>query len=197
MLRSAAKGRRIVVSLPQQRAAVLAWLAEGEPDPPRSATLCGPGRGRDRRLLPASARYHSHGRFDGVVARRPACSSTARNAPRRRPTCSRWPPPDPSALDNLTLLAGTEPSYNNLAEVARQIQTLATSPPASSATSARCPGHRLGTKHGNACGAAVGESPSRLVRTMVMGDPRAIFGGLVMLNFAVTKRSPPSCSPTA
>jgi phosphoribosylaminoimidazolecarboxamide formyltransferase/IMP cyclohydrolase len=32
MLRSAAKGRRIVVSLPEQRAEVLRWLSGGEPD---------------------------------------------------------------------------------------------------------------------------------------------------------------------
>jgi phosphoribosylaminoimidazolecarboxamide formyltransferase/IMP cyclohydrolase len=32
MLRSAAKGRRIVISLPEQRAEVLRWLAAGEPD---------------------------------------------------------------------------------------------------------------------------------------------------------------------
>ena len=38
-------------------------------------------------------------------------------------------------------------------------------------------GFAIGTKHGNPCGAAVHESPAEAIRQMVMGDPRAIFGG--------------------
>ena len=188
MLRSAAKGRRIVVSLPQQRAAVLAWLADGEPDPAafRDA-LAAQAEAVIADYCLASARYHSHGRFDGVVAEATRVLKYGENAPQAPAHLLKVAAADPLALDNLTLLAGTEPSYNNLAEVARQIQTVSHIAAGFARNFGAVPCIALGTKHGNACGAAVGESPVAAVRTMVMGDPRAIFGGLVMLNFAVTE----------
>ena len=71
--------------------------------------------------------------------------------------------------------------------MARQIQTVSHIAAGFERNFGAVPCIALGTKHGNACGAAVGDSPIEAVRTMVMGDPRAIFGGLVMLNFAVTE----------
>ncbi len=41
-------------------------------------------------------------------------------------------------------------------------------------------------KHGNVCGAAVGETRNRVIAEMIDGDPGAIFGGVVMTNFAIT-----------
>jgi phosphoribosylaminoimidazolecarboxamide formyltransferase/IMP cyclohydrolase len=41
----------------------------------------------------------------------------------------------------------------------------------------------LGAKHGNVCGAAFGKDKKEVIQKMVNGDPRAIFGGVVMLNF--------------
>jgi phosphoribosylaminoimidazolecarboxamide formyltransferase / IMP cyclohydrolase len=188
MLRSAAKGRRIVVSLPEQRAAVLAWLAQGEPDPAafRDA-LAAQAEAVIADYCLASARYHSQGRFDGVVAQATRVLKYGENAPQAPAHLLKVATADPLALDNLTLLAGTEPSYNNLAEVARQIQTVSHIAAGFERNFGAVPCIALGTKHGNACGAAVGDSPIEAVRTMVMGDPRAIFGGLVMLNFAVTE----------
>jgi phosphoribosylaminoimidazolecarboxamide formyltransferase / IMP cyclohydrolase len=203
MLRSAAKGRRIVVSLPEQRARVLAWLADGEPDAAefRNA-LAAQAEAVVADYCLASARYHSQGRFDGVVAQATRVLKYGENAgqaPAHLLTTATFgaaaapapaiaaPTTDPLALDRLTLLAGTEPSYNNLAEVGRQIQTITHIAAGFERNFDAVPCIALGTKHGNACGAAVGESPVEVVRTMVMGDPRAIFGGLVMLNFAVTQ----------
>jgi phosphoribosylaminoimidazolecarboxamide formyltransferase/IMP cyclohydrolase len=51
----------------------------------------------------------------------------------------------------------------------------------------RVPLVSVGVKHGNPCGAAFGENPVEVAQKAVMGDPLAIFGGLVMLNFAVTE----------
>jgi len=188
MLRSAAKGRRIVVSLPEQRAEVLAWLARGEPDAAsfRDA-LAAQAEAVIADYCLASARYHSHGRFDGVVAEATRVLKYGENAPQAPAHLLKAATADPLALDELTLLAGTEPSYNNLAEVARQIQTVSHIAAGFERNFGAVPCIALGTKHGNACGAAVGESPVEAVRTMVMGDPRAIFGGLVMLNFPVTE----------
>ena len=188
MLRSAAKGRRIVVSLPGQRAEVLAWLAQGEPD---AAAFRDALAARAEAVIAdyclASARYHSGGRFDGVVAEATRVLKYGENAPQAPAHLLRTATVDPLALDDLTLLAGTEPSYNNLAEVARQIQTVSHIAAGFERNFGAVPHIALGTKHGNACGAAVGDDPLAVVRIMVMGDPRAIFGGLVMLNYPVTE----------
>ena len=46
----------------------------------------------------------------------------------------------------------------------------------------------VGVKHGNPCGAAVADDPSSAIQKMLEGDLRAIFGGLVMVNFAIDEK---------
>lgn len=43
----------------------------------------------------------------------------------------------------------------------------------------------VGIKHGNACGAAVGKTPKEAVLGMIDGNPRALFGGLVITTFPI------------
>jgi phosphoribosylaminoimidazolecarboxamide formyltransferase/IMP cyclohydrolase len=47
----------------------------------------------------------------------------------------------------------------------------------------------VAVKHGNACGAAVGNDPLIVLGETVMGDPQAIFGGLVMTNFSIDEKN--------
>ncbi len=188
LLRSAAKGRRIVVSLPEQRAEVLAWLSEGEPNATEfREALAARAEAVVADYCLTSARYHSRGRFDGLVAEAVRVLKYGENAAQAPAHLLAIATSDPLALERLTLLAGTEPSYNNLAEVARQIQTLTHIAAGFERNFGAVPCIALGTKHGNACGAAVGDSPVDVVRKMVIGDPRAIFGGLVMVNFGLTE----------
>ena len=188
MLRSAAKGRRIVVSLPEQRAEVLRWLSEGEPDAAEfREALAARAEAVVADYCLTSARYHSRGRFDGMVAEATRVLKYGENAAQAPAHLLAVATSDPLALERLTLLAGTEPSYNNLAEVGRQIQTMTHIAAGFERNFGSVPFIALGTKHGNACGAAVGDGPVQVVRKMVMGDPRAIFGGLVMVNFALTE----------
>lgn len=44
----------------------------------------------------------------------------------------------------------------------------------------------VGVKHGNVSGAGIGENPADAARKMVDGDPEAIFGGYVLINYEVT-----------
>ena len=44
----------------------------------------------------------------------------------------------------------------------------------------------IGVKHGNVSGAGVGDDPVDVVKKMIDGDPEAIFGGYVLVNFSVT-----------
>ncbi len=94
---------------------------------------------------------------------------------------------DPLSLDKFTVVAGTDPSYNNWAEVDRQLQTITHIAAGFEANGLDIPKIAVGTKHGNPCGAAADNDGITVVQNMLMGDARAIFGGLVMLNFAVDK----------
>lgn len=99
---------------------------------------------------------------------------------------------DPLALDKFQLVAGDAPSYNNLCDLERLLQTathIAATFDVNSGSVTYVPLIALSVKHGNACGAAVGTNPEQVIQNMVMGDPLAIFGGLVMLNFPVTEKA--------
>ncbi len=94
---------------------------------------------------------------------------------------------DPLSLDKFKVVAGTGPSYNNWAEVDRQLQTITHIAAGFEANGLAIPKIAVGTKHGNPCGAAADDDGIKVVQDMLMGDARAIFGGLVMLNFAIDK----------
>lgn len=97
---------------------------------------------------------------------------------------------DPLAIPNFKLVAGTDPSYNNVCDIERLLQTMthiAATCHANSGEAPFVPLIALAVKHGNTCGAAIGTNPEKTVQNMVTGDPLAIFGGLVMLNFPVTE----------
>jgi len=93
---------------------------------------------------------------------------------------------DPLALDKFEIIAGTEPSYNNMCDIDRLLQTVTHVAASFELNRGRVPLISVGVKHGNPCGAAVGDDPVEVARKMVMGDPLAIFGGLIILNYTVT-----------
>jgi phosphoribosylaminoimidazolecarboxamide formyltransferase/IMP cyclohydrolase len=92
---------------------------------------------------------------------------------------------DPLAIARFSLLEGSAPSYNNLVELDRQLQTITHIAAALAQADGSAPSIAIGTKHGNACGAGAAGSPLAATQLMLTGDPRAIFGGCVMLGFAV------------
>src|ERR1700754_781154 len=85
---------------------------------------------------------------------------------------------DPLAIGRFTQLEGSPLSFNNLAELDRELQTI-THIAAAFALAGGVPAIAVGTKHGNPCGAAVAPTPAEATRLMVTGDTRAIFGGCV------------------
>jgi phosphoribosylaminoimidazolecarboxamide formyltransferase/IMP cyclohydrolase len=92
---------------------------------------------------------------------------------------------DPLSLQNFELVEGSAPSYNNLAEIDRQLQTVTHIAAAFDTGSFGTQAIACATKHGNPCGAAVAADPSEALRGMLTGDLRAIFGGVVMVSFPV------------
>jgi len=91
---------------------------------------------------------------------------------------------DPLALHCFKLLVGN-PSYNNLVDIDRLLQTMTHVAAAFDLNHGRVPKIAIAVKHGNACGASVGYDAETVLMKMVDGDRRAIMGGLVMTNFAV------------
>ena len=92
---------------------------------------------------------------------------------------------DSLAIGRFDVIEGAVPSYNNLVEVDRQLQTITHIAAAFDVAGHGVPAAAVGTKHGNACGAGVAETPLDATRLMLTGDTRAIFGGCVMLGFSV------------
>jgi phosphoribosylaminoimidazolecarboxamide formyltransferase/IMP cyclohydrolase len=187
LLRSGAKARRIVICLPEQRSEVLQWLQDGEPHPAEfRQALAARAEAVIADYCLQSARYHSLGRFDGAVAEVTHTLKYGENAPQAPAHFLGLGTTDPLALDRFNLIAGTAPSYNNFAELHRHIQTITHIAAGYERNFGSVPLIALGTKHGNACGAATGEDTADVIRRMVMGDPRAIFGGVVSVNFGLT-----------
>ncbi|MDA0178944.1 hypothetical protein OJ997_01460 [Solirubrobacter phytolaccae] len=89
---------------------------------------------------------------------------------------------DPLALANFVQVEGAAPSFNNLVDVDRQLQTITHM---AAALDGRGLAFAVGSKHGNACGAAAAATPADAIKRMLEGDLRAIFGGCVMLGFEV------------
>ncbi len=96
---------------------------------------------------------------------------------------------DPLGIPSFLLVAGSPPSYNNFCDIDRLLQTM-THIVAGLETNIGAPNKFavvLGAKHGNCCGAGVQEEFLGAIRKMLDGDPRAIFGGVVMVNFPINK----------
>lgn len=93
--------------------------------------------------------------------------------------------PDHLALDQFELIEGNDPSYVNMTDVHRLIETATRIGAGWESNFGFVPELAIAVKHGNACGVAVGKSPHQIVRQMIAGDADAISGGIVLLNFHV------------
>ena len=92
---------------------------------------------------------------------------------------------DPLAIPKFELVAGTQPSYNNYADVDRMLQTVTHTAAGYDRNTGNIPYIAVGAKHGNACGASANSRATESIHGMLDGDRRAIFGGSIMLNFPV------------
>lgn len=93
---------------------------------------------------------------------------------------------DELAIGNFELTQGANPSFCNITDLDRMLQTITHVGAVYSLNTGKTPLIALGAKHGNCCGASVGTDWKKVVQNMLDGDLRAIFGGSLMLNFEVT-----------
>lgn len=94
-------------------------------------------------------------------------------------------PNDPLAIGNFELSQGENPSFCNITDLDRLLQTGTHIAAVYDLNKKTVPYIAIGAKHGNACGASVSDDRVTAVQKMLDGDLRAIFGGSLFLNFEV------------
>lgn len=188
ILRSAAKGRRIVITDPEDRLKVIRWLKEGEPEREEFITALAAKAEKvvaDYSL--SSARYHSEGKYEGMIGSEVLECRYGENGYQKPAALFSTESGDPLSLDKFELVAGAAPSYNNLCDVDRLLQTITHIAEGYKINRGKVPKIAASVKHGNPCGAAIGDNEKEVIQKTIKGDLRAIFGGLVMTSFSVTE----------
>ncbi|MFH0805066.1 MAG: hypothetical protein V1916_02630, partial [Patescibacteria group bacterium] len=186
MIRSAAKGNRVVVCTELDRVHVINMLKKsGDVDPVERNELAALAELYIAEYCLASTTFRSGGYHQGFTGIRVAECLYGENAWQNPAGLYAGQTADPLALSQFVVKAGTSPSYNNWVDVDRLIQTVTHIAATFDVNQGRVPFIAVAVKHGNACGAAVGDDQIAVLQKMVTGDLEAIFGGLVMTNFPI------------
>lgn len=200
LIRSAVKGGRLVICEPDDRQKAIDWLKAGEPEIATRDMRQGISESKGfmekqaakgefivAKYVSASAEYLSNGKYADMLGQEIAACKYGENAAQTPAALFSSGANDPLALDKFKLIEGIAPSYNNWCDIDRMLQTITHIAAAHSKNRNSIPFIAVGVKHGNACGAAVGDSKSEALKKMMAGDPLAIFGGLIMTNFPVNE----------
>ncbi|MFA6554573.1 MAG: hypothetical protein WCS89_03650 [Candidatus Paceibacterota bacterium] len=185
MIRSAAKGQRIVVCDPNDRERVIQWFKAGEPDGNFIEELASKGEYTISKYCMDSARFRSQGKYHGIFGEKVDTCKYGENAWQAPAHLYSTGTSDPLALDKFIVIEGTPPSYNNWCDVDRLLQTATHIAEGYAINEGVGTAIAVGVKHGNSCGASAGPDRAEVVKKMMTGDPLAIFGGLVMTDFEV------------
>jgi phosphoribosylaminoimidazolecarboxamide formyltransferase/IMP cyclohydrolase len=195
MLRAAAKGGRIVLADKRDWMPTLAWIKEGMPD--KSAylrKLAAKAEYVCAKYALASARYLGEGDYEGFIGRKVVDCKYGENAHQAPAALYSLESADPLAIDKFEFVAGDAPSFNNIRDLDRSLQTL------THITEAFPVGSNvvIAVKHGNPCGMgfedvswSVHEEKLHLsaLKKAIDGDRRAIFGGSLMANFEIDEEA--------
>lgn len=186
LLHAAAKGRRIVLSRPEQRREVLEWLKADRPNQPEFIKkLAATAELEVANYIFESAKYLNGPESFGFIGSQIATAKYGENPWQTQAGLYANSGGDSLSLAKFEQISGTELSYNNLADIDRLLQTITHICAGFDKNYTEVPAIALGAKHGNVCGVAVAQKPAEAIKRMLDGDPRAIFGGVVMVNFVV------------
>lgn len=190
LLRAAAKGRRIVLSLAEQRPVVIEWLSKGMPGKDDFVKeLAAKAEYEVTRYTLALAKYMGGSNVSGEISHRKITTKYGEN-PQQQDAgfySDNRISIDPLGLDKFELVKGMQPSFINYTDIDRLLQTITHVAAGYDVNFNNVPAIAVGVKHGNACGAAVAGTHKEAVQKMLMGDTRAIFGGVVMINGDISK----------
>jgi phosphoribosylaminoimidazolecarboxamide formyltransferase/IMP cyclohydrolase len=185
MVRSGAKGMRIVICRQEDMEPVLQELeSNGTVSYENRQKLRARAEFEVAKYVGDSAMYHGNGQFKVITGER-ILEFKGENGPQTPATLFSAGANDPLALDKFKVIEGAPPSYNNWCDVDRLLQTMTHLAAAWKLNFGSVPCIAIGCKHGNSCGATVSDLPFPDVRRMVLGDTRAIFGGVIMTNFNI------------
>lgn len=188
LINLAIKGSRVVVCDPADQLRVVNWLKSNQENKAKfMQCLAAKAQFQIAKYALDQARFLSGGDLDGMLGQMHTSCNYGEN-PWQQPAASFTSSSgDPLALDQFHLLEGTSPSYNNIADIDRMLQTMTHVAPGLLVNSEeKClPRLALGVKHGNACGLGVSSNQVAAVQKMVTGNPLSIFGGWVITNFLI------------
>jgi phosphoribosylaminoimidazolecarboxamide formyltransferase/IMP cyclohydrolase len=188
MVRSASKGGRIVICDAADRQWVLDELKanDGNLTPEHLQWMRAKAEITVANYCLDSARFHSKGKFDGIIGQEKAPCKYGENPYMTPAAFFTTGSDDPLAIDKFQLVQGTDPSFINYTDIERLLQTITHVAAGFDFNFGKVPKIGIGVKHGNPCGASYGDIPADVIENMVMGDHLAIFGGFVMFNFELT-----------
>lgn len=191
MVSAAAKGRRIVICDPVDRQVVIDDMADnnGDIDPLIRNILCIKADRIVAEYRLASAEYHSHGETTGVIGQ--GFLKLDKGESGRQSPAFLYSNPNityPLAWRYFKLESGL-PGYVNMGDLDRVLQIMCRGAAAFEQNLFHCPFIVIACKHGNACGMGIDfDSPEGAINKAMLGDPIAVMGGEIMVNFDVSGR---------
>jgi len=188
-LNSGAKGERIVIGDPNDYQPVVDWLKAGSPDKDAFIKdLAAKAYFTTAKYYLPAAKFHSDAKYEGMLGERVENLKYG-ESPYLTPAAHYkiGDDTDPLALHNFTLVEGDARSFIGLTDADCLLQGLTHIAAGFELNFGKVPLMAMGVKHGNACGAAVGDDPIKVIKEMIAGDKRALFGGVIMTNFKITK----------
>lgn len=184
LLHSAAKGRRIVICDPKDRKKVINWLRTKQPDKENFISkLAAKAEFTVADYCLESARFHSKNGYEGIIGRLAQNCCYGENKYQNPADLFTCQADDPLAIDKFEQLTGTSPSFINYTDYDRLLQTITHIAAGFDKNYGKVPLIATGVKHGNPCGASAGSDPIDVLEKMIIGDTRAIFGGVIATNF--------------
>ncbi|MDD5489713.1 MAG: hypothetical protein PHP25_03500 [Candidatus Moranbacteria bacterium] len=189
LIRSAAKGGRIVICDPEDRDWVIGEIREsGDVSKEKRIELAAKSEYTIAKYCLESAKFHSKENYTGSIGEQVLETLYGENAYQTPGKLYSLKNDDPLSLDKFEVLTDMAPSYNNLCDIDRLLQTLTHIVAGFEINKIPTKFFGVAVKHGNSCGASYGDDKIEVIKKVIEGDPRAIFGGLVMLNFEIGEK---------
>ena len=189
MVRSGAKGNRLVICDPADRESVIELLSSPVSTEDMAQIInqfAAKAEAVVANYVLQSATYRGSNAFAGILGEKIADVRYGENPWQKGYGLFRNmnPSDDPLGVNNWQIIAGN-PGYVNYTDVDRMLHTL-THIVAGIAKNGGTQEHiALGVKHGNCCGASIYHSRKHALENMLDGNLRSIFGGCVMTNFII------------
>lgn len=188
MVRSGAKGGRIVICDADDRSWVIKQLQEaGDLTEEQYQLLRSKAEFVVSCYCAHSANFHSKGRFVGLMMQFVKELAYAENQNQNKASLFADPyNDDPLALHRFNVISGN-PSYTAMADLNGVLEILCTLAQAFRLTRDKVPYIAIAGKHGNPCGAAIDwNDPGIALLKALCGDKVAVMGGEVITNFPIT-----------